>query len=456
MLTFNITTIRWYLMIAGVILLVSSCTKDLDITLPEAASHKDGIQNLDEEGVDCGGSSGVPCPSCFDGIQNQDEEGVDCGGICGFDCPEATPRADALVNSDLPFYHTFETEESFRGLAAIEGNSVTVDYAFADPAGGDGIVTRYNRPEGLVADGFSDFKFEKFDQKIDFSEFNKFQLDVFIPSNTPFDGPFTPTAEIIFFDSSNPEFWTTWTVLSVTIEEGQFDSWVTARFNGGEGLANATIYDQIAIRIGGSNHQNPATFYMRDFLPARSFVQEGTPRFDALAQSDLPMFHTFESPTSGVMLQGDPSNPVTMLYGESDPAGTTDGVGKYVRPEGAVADGFSDFKFSPFDEKIDFSTYHKFALDVYVPSDQSYEGNFRPLAEVLFIDSSNPEFWTTWTVLENEITPEDFDKWITITFDGGDNLAAAGIYNQIAIRIGGFNHQTGATFYVKDFRPLGE
>ena len=49
----------------------------------------DGIQNGDEEGVDCGESAGCDlCPSCFDGIQNGDEEGVDCGGsggcsICG-------------------------------------------------------------------------------------------------------------------------------------------------------------------------------------------------------------------------------------------------------------------------------------------------------------------------------------------------------------------------------------
>ncbi|MEL6941534.1 MAG: fibronectin type III domain-containing protein, partial [Bacteroidota bacterium] len=47
----------------------------------------DGIQNGDEEGVDCGGSDCPPCmvdPTCDDGIQNGDEEGVDCGGS---DCP---------------------------------------------------------------------------------------------------------------------------------------------------------------------------------------------------------------------------------------------------------------------------------------------------------------------------------------------------------------------------------
>ncbi len=42
----------------------------------------DGIQNGDEEGVDCGGTNCDPCdtPTCSDGIQNGDEEGVDCGG----------------------------------------------------------------------------------------------------------------------------------------------------------------------------------------------------------------------------------------------------------------------------------------------------------------------------------------------------------------------------------------
>ena len=74
----------------------------------------------------------------------------------------------------------------------------------------------------------------------------------------------------------------------------------------------------------------------------------------------------------------------------------------------------------------------------------------------LFIDSSNPEFWTTWTVLEKEITADQFDTWVTVTFEGGENLAAASIYDQIALRVGGFGHQVGATFYVKDFRPVSE
>lgn len=49
----------------------------------------DGIQNGDEEGIDCGGSCPTPCEvegNCSDGIQNGDEEGIDCGGSCPTPC----------------------------------------------------------------------------------------------------------------------------------------------------------------------------------------------------------------------------------------------------------------------------------------------------------------------------------------------------------------------------------
>jgi len=45
------------------------------------ATCSDGIQNGNEEGVDCGGSC-APCATCSDGVQNGNEEGVDCGGSC--------------------------------------------------------------------------------------------------------------------------------------------------------------------------------------------------------------------------------------------------------------------------------------------------------------------------------------------------------------------------------------
>ncbi len=64
---------------------------------PACPSCDDGIQNGDEEGVDCGGPDCPACPSCDDGIQNGDEEGVDCGGP---DCPACPTCDDGIQNGD--------------------------------------------------------------------------------------------------------------------------------------------------------------------------------------------------------------------------------------------------------------------------------------------------------------------------------------------------------------------
>ncbi|HFA51322.1 MAG TPA: hypothetical protein ENJ95_20095 [Bacteroidetes bacterium] len=67
------------------------CGDDEDVT-----TCSDGIQNGDETGVDCGGSSCAACPTCSDGVQNGDETGVDCGGSCTA-CPTCD---DGIQNGD--------------------------------------------------------------------------------------------------------------------------------------------------------------------------------------------------------------------------------------------------------------------------------------------------------------------------------------------------------------------
>lgn len=66
---------------------------------PPEPTCNDGIQNGDEEGVDCGGSSCAPCatPTCDDGVQNGNETGVDCGGSCPA-CPATC--SDGIQNGD--------------------------------------------------------------------------------------------------------------------------------------------------------------------------------------------------------------------------------------------------------------------------------------------------------------------------------------------------------------------
>lgn len=61
------------------------------------ATCEDGMQNGDEEGVDCGGMCKAcgPAPTCDDGLRNGGEGGVDCGGPCPTVCPTCS---DGIMN----------------------------------------------------------------------------------------------------------------------------------------------------------------------------------------------------------------------------------------------------------------------------------------------------------------------------------------------------------------------
>lgn len=59
--------------------------------------ESNGIQDGDEEGIDCGGSTLVPCGAlCGDGLLNGNEEDIDCGGDCD-PCPTCV---DGMLNGD--------------------------------------------------------------------------------------------------------------------------------------------------------------------------------------------------------------------------------------------------------------------------------------------------------------------------------------------------------------------
>lgn len=71
--------------------------KDDDDNVIINATCDDGIQNGDEEGVDCGGAACEPCavePTCDDGLQNGDEEGIDCGGSFCAPCEDGDMSID--------------------------------------------------------------------------------------------------------------------------------------------------------------------------------------------------------------------------------------------------------------------------------------------------------------------------------------------------------------------------
>ena len=459
--------------------LLLSCEEEnyfdrLDQVLP---SYVDGIQNLDEEGIDCGGGSGVACPTCSDGIQNQGEEGIDCGGPCEMCIP--TPRADELQSSTSPYFFTFEANDAASGRNLLPlpqaSQGVNFNLGVADPAGGDGLVGLILRPENGPFGGFEDFKFAPQPSPIDFSSNNKFTLQVYIPSSNDFSGNLEPLVEVILHDNIDGNFFQRWTIIPLSVDPADFDSWVTLRFDGtaavsandGTPLNENTTYDNITLRFGGSGHPEAGEFYVRDLITTNSFIADGTPRADALASSGLPYYYTFETgdASSGMNLLPRPTDQqgVVPTYRVSDPAGSADAVTRILRPENGPFGGFEDFKFEPQGENIDFSEYHRFRMDVYVPSSNDFSGNLEPLVELILHDNDDGNFFQRWTVIGVSIDPADFDTWVTVEFDGTEAASAAdgtllpnnSTYNNFTLRVGGFGHVEQGEFFIRDFVPVG-
>ncbi len=66
-------------------------------------------------------------PSCEDGVQNQDEQGVDCGGVCPIVCSFAT------VDPVLLWTRSFEVSEGIYNVAALVENPNAKVEAFGVP-----------------------------------------------------------------------------------------------------------------------------------------------------------------------------------------------------------------------------------------------------------------------------------------------------------------------------------
>ncbi len=74
---------------------------------PPAGNCFDGIQNNDEEGVDCGGSCGDIAECCENGILDGDESAIDRGGRCGSTCQLNDPCVgNADCRGDLFCYRS--------------------------------------------------------------------------------------------------------------------------------------------------------------------------------------------------------------------------------------------------------------------------------------------------------------------------------------------------------------
>ncbi|HSG68661.1 MAG TPA: PKD domain-containing protein, partial [Bacteroidales bacterium] len=99
--------------------------------------------------------------------------------------------------------------------------------------------------------------------RLDLSERNKFEIDVYFPSSNNYSGPLTPTAALKLQNSLlGGNAWMTQTEIKHTITE--FDTWVTVLFDF-SAIADSINYDQLVVQLGGEGHWVPAQFYFDNF-----------------------------------------------------------------------------------------------------------------------------------------------------------------------------------------------
>ena len=125
----------------------------------------------------------------------------------------------------------------------------------ADPVDGSNTVADYNRSGAFQ---YTNAQFD-LDFRMDLTERNIFQLDVYFPSSNDYSGALTPTAAIKLQNSLlGGNAWTTQTEVKLTVTE--FDTWVTLTFDF-SAVADREDYDQVVVQLGGEGHSVPGQFY---------------------------------------------------------------------------------------------------------------------------------------------------------------------------------------------------
>jgi hypothetical protein len=173
-------------------------------------------------------------------------------------------------------WNTFETSTSFvvldtagayglNGAAANGGMSFTM--GVADPAGAGVNVGEYYR-----AGQYQELQFQM-ENDIQFDNFTTVSLDVYMPSSNDYSGTLTKGIAIIIGEASQtPQWWTGH--IQYDVEATVLDEWVTYTFNLDEPTSGAGSYtpherndlDFFAISLGGGDHTDEGTFYIRNFM----------------------------------------------------------------------------------------------------------------------------------------------------------------------------------------------
>jgi hypothetical protein len=100
------------------------------------------------------------------------------------------------------------------------------------------------------------------DHRMDLTERNVFEIEVYFPSSNDYSGSLTPTAALKLQNSLyGPDAWMTQTEILQTVTE--FDQWVTLQFDFSI-VSDRDDYDQMVVQFGGEGHLVPGQFYFDD------------------------------------------------------------------------------------------------------------------------------------------------------------------------------------------------
>ncbi len=199
-------------------------------------------------------------PSLEPAVETEEEE-------YGEDLPNLTPTEMWNTFAAPNAFVLLDTAAVYPGTG-LAGNGVNFTIGVTDPAGGATPVGKYDR--------FGQYQELQFQMEYDiqFDNFTTVSLDVYVPSSNDYTGNLTKGISIIIAEASqSPQWWTGHIQYDVNPDDVVLDQWQTWTFQLNSPTSGAGSYtpferndlDFFAISIGGGDHTNTGTFYIRNF-----------------------------------------------------------------------------------------------------------------------------------------------------------------------------------------------
>ncbi len=183
--------------------------------------------------------------------------------------------------------------------------------------------------------------------------------------------------------------------------------------------------------------------------------QESIEDLESITPDELG--HTFESETSFDLLGSfDGASVITTGVDDPDDATATK-VGRFDRTDAQYQE--AQLRGYPEPKNIQFDNFSTVSVDVYLPGANTYD----PLTRKVIIGFGDVHTTSEWwnRLIQYESDELELDEWVTVTFNldtpsfssaEGETVFDRDDLDMIFIQIGGGNHTSEGTFYIRNFR----